>query len=286
MAQNNAVSITIGAALKSSFGTALGGGRKQLMQMGQALKSLDASGKRIQSFQKLKTDVIAAKNSWQAAETQVRELALAMKQTANPTAKMKSEFEKAKNTAGRAKAAYEKKQESLRQVRLEMKAAGQSTRNLAAQQTKLGASVDRLKSKYHALDQALKRGDGIKARRAALRGQILDMVALGAAMGAPLKAAIDFESEMSAKSLISRTSKTAYGPLAISSKPCRARSLFLQRVWLRLQQQVDSLVCQKMPCRILLRPHPRWPLPLTSCPIRQVNPWPSSPISSAFQSPR
>ena len=54
MAQNNAVSITIGAALKSSFGTALGGGRKQLVQMGQALKSLDASGKRIQSFQKLK----------------------------------------------------------------------------------------------------------------------------------------------------------------------------------------------------------------------------------------
>lgn len=196
MAQNNAVSITIGAALKSSFGTALGGGRKQLMQMGQALKSLDASGKRIQSFQKLKTDVIAAKNAWQAAETQVRELALAMKQTANPTAKMKSEFEKAKNVAGRAKAAYEKKQESLRQIRLEMKAAGQSTRNLAAQQTKLGASVDRLKSKYNALDQALKRGDGIKARRAALRGQILDMVALGAAMGAPLKAAIDFESEM------------------------------------------------------------------------------------------
>lgn len=196
MAQNNAVSITIGAALKSSFGTALGGGRKQLMQMGQALKSLDASGKRIQSFQKLKTDVIAAKNAWQAAETQVRELALAMKQTANPTAKMKSEFEKAKNVAGRAKAAYEKKQESLRQIRLEMKAAGQSTRNLAAQQTKLGASVDRLKSKYNALDQALKRGDGIKARRAALRGQILDMVALGAAMCAPLKAAIDFESEM------------------------------------------------------------------------------------------
>lgn len=196
MAQNNAVSITIGAALKSSFGTALGGGRKQLMQMGQALKSLDASGKRIQSFQKLKTDVIAAKNSWQAAETQVRELALAMKQTANPTAKMKSEFEKAKNAAGRAKAAYEKKQDSLRQVRLEMKAAGQSTRNLAAQQTKLGTSVDRLKSKYNALDRALKRGDGIKARRAALRGQILDMVALGAAMGAPLKAAIDFESEM------------------------------------------------------------------------------------------
>ena len=88
-------------------------GRKQLMQMGQALKFLDASGKRIQSFQKLKTQVIAAKNSWQAAEAQVRELALEMKQTANPTAKMKSEFEKAKNAAGRAKTAYEKKQESL-----------------------------------------------------------------------------------------------------------------------------------------------------------------------------
>ena len=42
----------------------------------------------------------------------------------------------------------------------------------------------------------MKRGDAIKARCAVLRGKMLDRVALGAAIGAPLKAVIDFESEM------------------------------------------------------------------------------------------
>lgn len=192
----NSISISIGAALKSSFGTALGGGRKQIKQMGDALKTLEANSKRLTGFQKLKTDTIAAKNAWKTAEDQVRKLGREIKNTEKPTAKMHREFEKAKNAAKRAKTAYNKKQEALRSVRGEIKAAGQSTRNLAAQQAKLGASVDRLRGKYEALDRALKRGDAIKARRAALRGQMFDMIAMGAAIGAPLKAAIDFESSM------------------------------------------------------------------------------------------
>ena len=196
MAQKNTISISIGAALKSSFGTALGGGRKQLTQMGDAIKKLETDSKRLTGFQKMKTDVNAAKRSWETAEEQVKQLSVAMKQVDKPTAKMQREFTKAKNAAKRAKDAFTKKQAALQGLRGEMKAAGQNTRNLTAQQAKLGASVDRLRGKYTALDQAMKRGEGIKARRANMRGQLLDMVALGAAVGAPLKAAIDFESEM------------------------------------------------------------------------------------------
>ena len=196
MAQKNTISISIGAALKSSFGTALGGGRKQLSQMGNAIKKLETDSKRLTGFQKMKTDVNAAKRSWEAAEEQVKQLSVAMKKVEKPTAKMQREFTKAKNAAKRAKDAFTKKQAALQGLRGEMKAAGQNTRNLTAQQAKLGASVDRLRGKYTALDQAMKRGEGIKARRANMRGQMLDMVALGAAIGAPLKAAIDFESEM------------------------------------------------------------------------------------------
>lgn len=196
MAQKNTISISIGAALKSSFGTALGGGRKQLRQMGDTIKKLETDSKRLTGFQKIKTDVNAAKRAWETAEEQVKQLALAMKKTEKPTAKMQREFTKAKNATKRAKDAYNKKEIALQGVRNEMKATGQSTRNLLTQQTQLGASVDKLRRKYAALDQTMKRGEAIKAKRAALRGQMLDMVALGAAVGAPLKAAIDFESEM------------------------------------------------------------------------------------------
>lgn len=43
----------------------------------------------------------------------------------------------------------------------------------------------------------MQKRQGVLAQRANLRGQLFDAVALGAALGAPIKAAIDFESAMS-----------------------------------------------------------------------------------------
>jgi TP901 family phage tail tape measure protein len=67
---------------------------------------------------------------------------------------------------------------------------------LSAEQTKLGASIDKLKTKYHELDSIMQKRQAVMAQRANLRGQIMDTVALGVAMAAPIKAAVDFESAM------------------------------------------------------------------------------------------
>ncbi|MDR2666964.1 MAG: phage tail tape measure protein [Holosporales bacterium] len=58
----------------------------------------------------------------------------------------------------------------------------------------LGASIDKLKTKYHELDSIMQKRQAVMTQRANLRGQIMDTVALGVAMAAPIKAAVDFES--------------------------------------------------------------------------------------------
>jgi hypothetical protein len=63
--------------------------------------------------------------------------------------------------------------------------------SLCAEQTKLGASIDKLKVKYNDLNALMQRRQGIMAQRAHLRGQIMDTIALGAAMAAPIKAAVN-----------------------------------------------------------------------------------------------
>ncbi|MDA0782435.1 MAG: phage tail tape measure protein [Proteobacteria bacterium] len=196
MSKQHTVAVTIGAALKGSFGSTLSKGGSQITKLGSAIKKLDGDSKRITSFRTLKTQVQSAKSAWDSAEEQVKQLSTAMRNTKNPTQTMQREFEKAKNASNRTKTAYIKQRDSLQKVRGEMAKTGQSTRNLTSQQTKLGASVIKLQSRYRALDSTLKRSEAIKARRSAIRGQLFDMVALGIAIGAPLKAAIDFESVM------------------------------------------------------------------------------------------
>jgi len=196
MSKQHTVAITIGAALKGSFGSTIGQGQSQISNLGSAIKKLDADSKRIDSFRALKTKTESARNAWRSAEEQVKQLSTAMKNTANPTQVMQREFEKAKNASSRAKTEYVKQRDALQKVRGEMARTGQSTRNLTAQQAKLGASVTKLQSRYRALDSTLKRGEAIKARRSAIRGQVFDMIALGAAIASPVTAAIGFENAM------------------------------------------------------------------------------------------
>jgi hypothetical protein len=75
-----------------------------------------------------------------------------------------------------------------------------------ADNTRLGASVDRLSKKYRKLSQAIRAQEVNKARRADLRGQMFDAVALGATVVAPIKIAVDFEQSIAKLGAITRAS--------------------------------------------------------------------------------
>ena len=196
MSANHKLSVVIGAALKNSFTTAISSSTKQLGKLGSTIKKLETQGKSIQSLDKLKRDTLSAKRAWSAAEAEVKQLAAALKATTKPSKELQKAFEKSKQSAAKAKTAYLKNRNSLSKLSNQMHKSGMDMRNLSSQQLRLGRSVEKLKHRYQSLDRIMKKRDGVLARRAALRGQMLDAVALGATLAAPLKAAIDFESAM------------------------------------------------------------------------------------------
>ena len=196
MSSQHSLSIVIGASFKGGFGATLKGSITQLTTLGQTIKKLEATGKSIGAFEQLKHTTLKTKQAWMQAEAQVKSLSQAIAKTATPSKALLSSFEKSKNAAHKAKHAYLKQRDALHVLKQKLDLTGQDMERLTAKQQKLGASINSLKEHYKALDTLLQKRQGIIAYRAQLRGQLLDMVALGAALSAPLRAAMHFESAM------------------------------------------------------------------------------------------
>lgn len=196
MTKNHTVQVSIGAALAGTFKTALTSGSKQLTRLGDSMKKLETRSKGLNSFNKLQGDVQKASSRLNEAEEKVRRLKLEMQKTEKPTKQMQVNLGRARQAANKAKEALKKKRLELGKLRSELNLTSSSSKKLAAEQLKLGATADKLRSKYRLLNESIARRESILSKRSALRGQAFDMIALGAAIGAPIKAAIDFESSM------------------------------------------------------------------------------------------
>jgi TP901 family phage tail tape measure protein len=192
----HSLQIEIGAALRGGFGATISSGTNQLSKLGSTIKQLEATSKNIGKFTGLRQATLAAKKEWADAEAQVKSLAASMKSVKSPSAEMVASFEKSKIAASKAKQEYVEKREALHSLGAKLKQSGVDMKALSTQQTKLGLSINKLKNKYRELDSIMQKRQGILAKRAQLRGQIMETVALGMAMAAPIKAAVDFESAM------------------------------------------------------------------------------------------
>ncbi|GHM58167.1 MAG: hypothetical protein sGL2_03170 [Candidatus Mesenet longicola] len=190
------LSIKIGAVLDGSFSSTMAGSTTQLARLGSTIGQLDLSMQSVSKFKQLARDSLIAKKSWKDLEGQVKSLAKQIKLSENPSKTLKAEFDKVKLSTSKAKAAYLQKREALHQLNLEIKKSGQNIESLIRNQLKLGASTEKLKSRYHALGSIIKKQQEVLAQRTNLRSQMVDAVALGVTLAAPLKVAIDFESAM------------------------------------------------------------------------------------------
>lgn len=196
MTKSHTVQVSIGAALAGSFKSAFADGSKQLTRLGDGMKKLETRAKGLGSFNKLQGDVRKASDRLADAENKVHHLRLEMQKTDKPTKQMSANLGRAQLAANKAKEALKRKRNELGRLKNELKLTSISSKKLAAEQLKLGASADKLRSKYKLLNASIARRQNILSKRSALRGQAFDMIALGAAIGAPIKAAIDFESAM------------------------------------------------------------------------------------------
>lgn len=196
MSLNHLVNVTIGAVLKAGFSNVMGQGRSQTLRLGDAIKKIENDSRQISSLQKLSFDVQKASLRFAEAKEKVRQLKEAMRDAEQPTKQMQVNLGRAHAAVNKAKNALTAKRHELINVRTEMQKSGQSINNLTLQQAKLGNAVSVLTNKYNILDNSLKKREAILAKRGALRSQIFETIALGAAIAAPIKAAIRFESVM------------------------------------------------------------------------------------------
>nr|VFK50692.1 MAG: phage tail tape measure protein, TP901 family, core region [Candidatus Kentron sp. TC]VFK59857.1 MAG: phage tail tape measure protein, TP901 family, core region [Candidatus Kentron sp. TC] len=110
--------------------------------------------------------------------------------------KFGKDLEVAKGRVLRLNTFLGEQQRKLDEHRRAAREAGIAVERLEEQAKELGVVLENLRSKYDRLGAAMAARDANLARRSALRGQMMDAVALGVALGAPVKAAMDFESAM------------------------------------------------------------------------------------------
>lgn len=196
MGKELALSLVIGATMGAGFKAATGQSVKQIGKIGEAAAATKKALSRIEKFRELKRGLGEAKRSFEQAERQAENLGREFHQTQKPTRDLTRRFEEAKRAAASARKAYHSQAEQLQQLRRDADAAGQSFRGLSQQQKQLRTVGMALGSAQRDLAAIGTQHDALMQRRANLRGQLTDVVALGLALGAPVKAAIDFESAM------------------------------------------------------------------------------------------
>ncbi|GHT91923.1 hypothetical protein FACS1894122_05040 [Alphaproteobacteria bacterium] len=104
-------------------------------------------------IQNLQRKTLEAKRAWVESEAEVKRLAVALKNTENPSAAMVREFEKSKNAAAKAKDAYIGKRDALHNLSEQIKSSGGDIGTLVSQQSKLGSSIANLKTRYGELNK-------------------------------------------------------------------------------------------------------------------------------------
>lgn len=220
------LAIQIGAAVSGSFKTAIRGSQVQLNQLGGALKKLRSQQQAIGKFEISEANLGKARVAYNAAAKEVMRLRKEMAATDQPSKKLSQSFELAKQKAASLSIKLGSQKDKLRQVRRELDGAGINARKLASENKRLGSTLDRLNTKYKKLTQSMRAQEAVKARRAGLRGQLFDAVALGAVIAAPVKIAVDFEQSIAKLGAITRADEKSLQSLETTARKLGETTLF------------------------------------------------------------
>lgn len=196
MANELALSVVIGAAFQSSFNAVIGKSVDQFNRVGDTIRTVESQSGKIQTFRRLRNELVETDQAYRSAKDRVTQLTREMRAADKPSQKMAQELGAAKRQANLLNQQLETQRSTLNQHRAAMSRAGIATTRLDEQEAQLGRTVDTLRGKYAKLGAAIKAQENVKQQRAEKRGELLDAVAIGATMAAPIRQAIQFESVM------------------------------------------------------------------------------------------
>lgn len=193
MAKIFELAFQVGAKLNSTFKNTFTGANGQLTALSQNIQKMNAVAADVTKFKKLQTQTGSLEQQFAEAQAKCKQLSIEISNTENPTKKLTNEFNRAQETAGKLKDKLAAKRAELGNVRTALTQAGVSTGNLAAQELKLSGNIDKAKRSYDSLTKAMDAQKAAQSKRAELKGQVLDTVALTAAATAPLAAFAELE---------------------------------------------------------------------------------------------
>jgi Phage-related minor tail protein len=227
MAQSSfKLALQIGATVGQSFRSSVKGSQSQLNQLGSSINKLKGQQSAISKFEIAESNVGKARVAYNAATKDLSKLRRELASTDQPTEQLSQSFDTAKRKTERLSQQLGKQRDRLQRSRQALNQLGLSTRNLVADNTRLGLSVDRLSTKYRKLSHAIRAQQANKAKRADLRGQLFDAVALGATVVAPLKIAVDFEQSIAKLGAITRASDESLKGLEQTARQLGENTMF------------------------------------------------------------
>ena len=205
------IAVQIGASLTQGFRSAIRGSTGQLNQLGQSLDKLKRQQAAIRRIEISEGNVGQARVAYNAAVGDVVRLRRELAQTQNPSRQLTQSFEAAKQKAERLSGALAQQRQRLQKAKQALRETGLSTERLTADNRRLGQSVDKLNRQYGRLGKAMRAQQANQARRAELRGQLFDAVAIGATVVAPLNVAVQFEQSVAKLGAITKCAVVTHG---------------------------------------------------------------------------
>ena len=172
-----------------------------------ALKQLKVVQSNVADFRKLETQLAETGGALQAARRNMQQLQQQVASTDAPSRKLMNTLKQQAGAVGKLVEQENRQRAALSAQRASLEAAGISTHQLAMHERRLGAEIDRANNKIGAQGQQLKRLNQIQDRAASMHRAGMSATLHGAGAmyagrraigmaGAPLKAAMAFESSM------------------------------------------------------------------------------------------
>ncbi|TVM15066.1 phage tail tape measure protein [Oceanidesulfovibrio indonesiensis] len=189
------VSMEIGASLGSTFKSTFGKAEASIKELGSSIREMESepTHKLMRSFYKLRDRVRSSRRELAAAEKDLAGLKQQAEAAGGAKGFLAYRIEKAE---GKVKSLQSSVKSSTRQFldhKVKISETGRGLGDLSADYRRLTGEIQRAQNAQESLSKIQARHQSVLEKRASLRGQMFDMVALGAAAAAPVMHAMRME---------------------------------------------------------------------------------------------
>lgn len=211
------------AALGGNFNGAFQSALKNTKELQSTIQRVNSLQSKIGGYQKQSAAITSNKEKLAALNAEHEKLQREMSQTEQPSESLRKKFERNQRQIEQTTRTIEEQERQLGELSDDLRRAGVNTDNLEGANARLKKSYDNLKrsqeeyAKISAAQQ--KNNEAIAKTKGQLMGTVGALTAMGAAIYAgPIKAAAEFEAQMSTVEAISGASAADMAKLAAMAK--------------------------------------------------------------------